>query len=411
MNTDPFGNPHNLTLTVMELEAAHLAKFDLGPGYPQLPVPDYVTRLYLDDRIEEMSLQTSPAWTPESQARMDANLDAAVRGFIGLETDPDSRPELRVTFTGSIALDRVISAVKRFARNNGSPHIDVVTTTPSIDIMRLFLAEHSEITSHFVESRKGGVLGALDLHSILDALRALRSSSRTLVCLLTSPENPTGEIWSKDALTKIAKECERLGAILIVDHCFVVAGVQSTPVARVWDVAPDQLNWMATWDTGKTFGLNEDKLGFIVCGTKSLTFALDEALAVMQFGVARRQKLFFTEILREAVDSHYLASLRRVCQGNLKSLVQALEGTSLIVRAPKAGSLALIDVGRTGLTDEQVRRRLMDNAIGVISGNVFFHGGWVPRNYVRVALARPQEHFDAAVKLILEILACAPKQA
>lgn len=390
------------TLTVQELEAAHLARFDLGPGYPQLPVPEYVTRIYLDDRIEAMSLQTAPAWTPASQASMDKELDSAVRAFIGLPTPAgrDKPPYLRTTFTGSTALDRVVSSVKRFARAAKAPEIDVVTTTPSIDIMRLFLEEHAEITPHFVESRKRNRMGALDVDKLRAALRAAKADRRTLVCLLTSPENPTGEHWPEVELRSIAEDCVELGAILIVDHTFAVSGVQTETIPKIWDLAPSGLRWLATWDTGKTFGLNEDKLGFIIAGDRGLADFVDEALAVMQFGVARRQKLFFTQVIQEAIDSDYLGELRTVCRKNLAVLVKGLRGTSIKVRKPSAGSMALLDFSATGYTDEEVRQALLRENVGVISGNVFFHGDWVPRSYVRVALARPAEHFADAVELI-----------
>jgi aspartate/methionine/tyrosine aminotransferase len=293
-----------------------------------------------------------------------------------------------------------VSSVKRFARATKSPEIDVVTTTPSIDIMRLFLEEHAEITPHFVESRKRGRMGALDVEKLRAALRAAKTGRRTLVCLLTSPENPTGEHWPEAELRGIAEDCAELGAILIVDHTFAVSGVQTGPIPKIWDLAPTGLHWLATWDTGKTFGLNEDKLGFIIAGDKALADFVDEALAVMQFGVARRQKLFFTQVIQEAIDSDYLGELRAVCRKNLAVLVRGLKGTSIKVRKPFAGSMALLDFSATGYTDEEVRQTLLQENVGVISGNVFFHGDWVPRNYVRVALARPVEHFADAVELI-----------
>lgn len=43
--------------------------------------------------------------------------------------------------------------------------------------------------------------------------------------LLSSPENPTGEIWSNSALKAIAKVCLYHKAVLIIDHCFLLAGV------------------------------------------------------------------------------------------------------------------------------------------------------------------------------------------
>src|SRR3954451_22807203 len=90
------------TFTVQEVEAAHLASFDLGPGYPQLQVPEYVTKLYLDDRIEELSLHFAPFWTPDKQALVNADLEASIANFLSIS--PHQFDGMRTTFSGSIAL-------------------------------------------------------------------------------------------------------------------------------------------------------------------------------------------------------------------------------------------------------------------------------------------------------------------
>ena len=102
------------TLTIQELEAAHFAEFDLGPGYPQLDPPGFVKRSYRDAGIEELSLLFAPAWSRSEQMSLDQDLDLAVRRFIDFPLDL-AREErgARFTFSGSIALDRAISASTR----------------------------------------------------------------------------------------------------------------------------------------------------------------------------------------------------------------------------------------------------------------------------------------------------------
>ncbi len=42
-------------LTEQELEVARSARFDLGAGYPQFPVPEFIRLSYRDDRLEDLS--------------------------------------------------------------------------------------------------------------------------------------------------------------------------------------------------------------------------------------------------------------------------------------------------------------------------------------------------------------------
>lgn len=396
-----------VTLTVQELQAAYLAQYDLGPGYPQLEVADYIRQLYMDDTIEDLSLRFAPLWSPDKQSLVDSDLDAAVRAFLHIPRGVGGL--IRVTFSGSIALDRVLAAALRMTTRTGADTLNVVTTTPCIDIMRLFLEERRAIIPHFVESKRGGLLGRLDLDPIIETVRGLRrgGGSAAVAVLLSSPENPTGATWTTDELRILAAACAELGAFLILDHCFAVAGVHdSTRLARIWDLDMDALpcEWVAVWDTGKTFGLNEDKLGFILSGTERVQTAVDESIAVLQFGVARRQKMFFSELLRRAFFYGHIDDLRQMCRSNLATATECA-GDKFSVRPITAGSLLLLDITPLGLTDEELRGKLLKHGIGVVAGNVFFHtDDWRPQCFVRVALARRPEYFAEAMSRLLSVL-------
>jgi cystathionine beta-lyase len=51
-----------------------------------------------------------------------------------------------------------------------------------------------------------------------DALDAALARDDVAACLLCSPHNPTGRVWSHDDLTTVADICARRGAVLIVDE-------------------------------------------------------------------------------------------------------------------------------------------------------------------------------------------------
>lgn len=389
------------TLTVQELQAAYLADYDLGPGYPHIEVPTYIRNLYMDDSIEDLSLRFAPFWSPDKQAQVDVDLESAVRRFLRI---PDTTVSIRPTFSGTLALDRALAAARRLASRAGYDDMTVVATTPSIDIMRLLFEDNRVIAPQFVPSRAGGVLGALDVEKVRDALLSTNDRHLFPVLMVTSPENPTGSTWSRDDLAELARACGSIGGFMIVDHCFAVAGVHDAALLpRIWDVPEVPCDWAAIWDTGKTFGLNEDKLGFIVCGSAESQNAVDAACAVMQFGVSRRQKMFFAELLRRSFFYGYVAELTDVCRANVRT-ASALLGDRLPVRPISAGSLLLIDIAPLQCTDEEARARLLDAAIGVVAGRVFFHTEWCPEHFLRVALARQPDYFAAAMERLLEVV-------
>lgn len=395
--------PTTSTLTEQEVESAHLAKYDLGPGYPQLEVDEYIRRLYLDDTIEELSLQFAPVWSPHKQAQVDLNLELSVRAFLKIPNDV--REAVRPTFSGSTALDRAITGLTSTKLGVGNGTVTVITTSPCIDIMKYFLEEHANVVPHFVESRHNEVVGAIDEMAFVETVQeiAKRGVDGSCIVLISSPENPTGRVWTHEGLKVLADACAACGATLVVDHCFAVAGVQhSDDFPRIWDIDQAQCEWLGIWDTGKTFGLNEDKLGFLIPGSSRVANSIDRALSVLQFGVARRQKLFFTELLRLAGYFGHVSRLQSICAQNLAYVEQ--KAPALLCGPPEGGSLALIDVGKMGFVDSDARSMLLREGIGTVAASVFFHTDWRPDHMVRIALARRPEYFREAFDSMIGLL-------
>lgn len=390
------------TLTDQEIQAAHQALFDLGPGYPQVTLPDYLRALYLDRAISEIGLAVAPGWTPTKQAMVDADLEEACRRMLLLPSD--SYHLLSATFSGSVALDRaLVAALSMSSNRKRHPAVGVVTTTPSIDIMRLFLAEKSQVITKFAPSRSDG-LGVLNRDEVLRRIAEVRQMANTgLVVLLTSPENPTGSIWQSDDLKAIGDACFEAGGTLVLDHTFVTAGVHSrADIECVWQVFGAGQDWIAIWDTGKTFGLNEDKLGFIISGSARAASAVRRAVGVLQFDVSRRQKVLFTELLRRSTLMDYAGYLSGICNRNLTTATELVTSTRIRLRPPTAASMLLVELPAGGADDERTRLSLLQAGIGVVAGNVFFHSRWRPRNMVRIALARDPDHFARAFSLFVK---------
>jgi histidinol-phosphate/aromatic aminotransferase/cobyric acid decarboxylase-like protein len=393
------------TLTEQELAAAQRAVHDLGPGYPLISLPGWCVNFANDKAIALASLEFPPAWSSVKSRNVEDELSRSVRDLLCIRDDAVS---MHATFSGSVALDRAMTAIVLFARERGCRSVHVITTSPCIDIMKLFLSERVEIEPIFVPSDANGDFPyGLNGDGICRALECSRTHNPTglQVVLLTSPENPTGEMWTGAQLSQIAARCAEHHALLVVDHCFLLAGVQAERPAAVWDIALGDLDWIGVWDTGKTIGMNEEKLGFLIVGGPHLSRFAEQSVNTIQFGVSRRQKLVFSAILSDRRFGAYLGQLRSICLHNVETLQELIvRDPRISVRLPKAGSMVLLNCSRVGVGDEVLRRLLLDAEVGVISGRVFFHSDPVPTDYIRLALARDPDYFRGSIIRLLHVL-------
>jgi len=391
---------HTPGLTEQELALASAARYDLGSGYPQIEAPEFVRRLFRDDRLEDLGLMGPPAWNAEKQALVDADLIDAVQRTLG----PDSFGcAVKPTFSGSVAVDRAIVACLRRSRGLGYQQLEVVTTSPSIDIMRDFLGERSDIVTLFSDCQNGMGFPLLDLDRVASLIAAPLKPGTTRAVLLTSPENPSGQFWSLVELKSIAGLCQDRGFSLVVDHCFLLAGVHDSTPPAVWQLGDTVEFWIGIWDTGKTYGLNGEKIGFLLC-SPSMAVHADDAIRVLQFETSRRQRLFFTELLRAAPYFDYISDLRTACRMNLDGLVALATERGLACLKPPAGSLALLDISSLNVVDTDFQRVLLEAGVGLVTGSSFFHGSTKCDTLMRVALARDPRIFSQALDVMNELL-------
>ena len=91
-----------------------------------------------------------------------------------------------------------------------------------------------------------------------------RISSETKTLLLCNPQNPTGNCWNAEDLTRLGEICLKRGVIVLADeiHCdFVTKGHKYTPFASLpnRDIVNNSLTFKAA---SKSFGLAAHKIGW-----------------------------------------------------------------------------------------------------------------------------------------------------
>lgn len=375
-------------LTDQELVITGAARVDIGAGYPHLELPDWMWAAVTDTSRSSTVYGFAPGVAGHDVASLTTQLLRSFCELLAIDTAHEENAF--ATFSGSVALDRAISTVAP----KGS---HVVSSSPSIDIIAGMLSERAVETT-FVETADGF---ALDVEGIR---RAIRPTTKCII--LTSPENPTGAVISEEQLRAIATLARDCGITLVLDQCFALIDPFSAGIPLLPTIAPEGLSWIFLWDTGKTFGLNEEKLGFIVC-SPDLRERVARRLNILQFDVSRRLKLLFHRLFREARRLNYASVLSSRVRHNIGLAVAALEGTKLQPIVPNAGSFLLLDALEHPLSASSIAAELLNTAsLGVIRIDSFF----APRppegqadRYLRLAMARESNTVAEAMHQIAKI--------
>ncbi len=397
--TDPTG-PLGSRLTDDAQAIARTATIDLGLGYPQLAHPPWLRHLLVTGVDPALAYSSSSRWSAAADAALDAALLEAACRCLGI--DEHHAANGLVTFSGSVALDRVLASQ---LGAGGS----VVITSPSVDMVSAMISEHPGAQAVCVPTTAPG------FHLDVDAVAAsLLADTRSIV--IASPDNPSGNVVVADQMHALVTLAMEHDVTLVVDQCFALINPHSIDIPVLAEFATPGLRWVMLWDTGKTFGLNHEKLGFVLCSPEVLP-GIRERLNVLQYDVSRRQKLLFRAVLDQAHANRWFDELSTTVAANLELVHQASLDVPLVASSPDAGSLTLLDVtevaeGMTGSVFAGVL--LADKGVGVIRAADFFHplapsGVRQPGHdhFVRVALAREpaqlETGMDAVVGLCREL--------
>lgn len=383
-------------LTHDELRIASEAELDLGVGYPEFSLPAWLHELWYDLPLGELTwryLDCTPGVRLVSGQSLPRSVDLTQQlcrtmlRYLGLE--PSLENNSFVTYSGSHAIERSLATLLE-------PERVAVTTTPSIDIITAMLRERNNVAVRHVAADVAG--SGVHVARLQEVIRGDPS-----VLILTSPENPTGYTYSAGELAEIVGACVSSGTPLVLDQCFCKVSPVGDSVPLLPNLAHDDLSFLFVWDTGKTFDLDDDKVGFIVC-SDDLVASFRDRLAVLQCTLPKRMLMLMKLVIEGAMSHHYGDTIREVVADNLREVVLAMTGTGVEVLTPRAGGFVLLDISPLGVSSAAFSEGLLaEERVGVVSASSFFHDGCADERYdryVRLALLRDRDELRRAMHRI-----------
>jgi cystathionine beta-lyase len=226
----------------------------------------------------------------------------------------------------------------------------------------------------------GGFTYAIDF----DDLEAKAADPRTPLMILCNPHNPTGRVWTRAELERVAEICRRHGVTVVSDeiHCeLTMPGIDYVPYATVdsdavvccspskaFNIAGLQIANIIVEDSAKRYHINRAVNDNEVCDVNPM--------GVAALIAAYNEGGEWLDQLREYLHENY-RTLRKFFNDNFPNLP---------VADLSATYLAWIDITALGMTSGEVENMLLER------GKVWVNGGamYGDDRYIRINMACPR---------------------
>lgn len=226
------------------------------------------------------------------------------------------------------------------------------------------------------------------------------ADDKTTLFLLCNPHNPTGRVWTRQELQRMADICRRHHVAIVSDeiHCeLIMPGQTFVPMATV-DSEAVILN-----SPTKSFNIAGLQIANIICANAEWRRRIDRAININEVCDVNP---FGPEALKAAYNESeaWLDALNLYLWDNYQALVSfAAEHLPQWHVCPLEGTyLPWVDVTATGMTSQQYADQLLEQArVWVNPGTLY--GARSGEGYIRLNIACPRSLLMEALQRIANI--------
>lgn len=214
-------------------------------------------------------------------------------------------------------------------------------------------------------------------------------AKKASMCLISSPHNPVGRVWTKEELLRLGEICLRNNVIIISDEVhndLILPGYKHIPIASLSkEISDITVTCMAP---SKTFNLAGLSTSSVIISNKVLRDKFEDIINRYHLSFGN----LFGAIASEAgytKGERWVDEVNEYISLNYKFVEQALliAGSRIKLIKPEATYLAWLDFRDTGYNDEQIKDMLINTAmLGLSHGPSFGDGG---EGFQRMNLATP----------------------
>lgn len=364
-----------------------------GAGEPDFPTPDYVVAAAMEAAQNPRFHRYSPAaGLPELRAAV-AEKTTRDSGY-RIQGEALTPANVLITNGGKQAVYNTFATLL-------DPGDEVIVPTPFWTTYPEAIKLAGGVPVDIFAGPEQGYKVTLDqLESVL--------SERTKVLVFVSPSNPTGAVYSADAVREIGRWAADKGLWVVTDEIYehlTYDGAEFTSIAALPELA-DQvvvLNGVA-----KTYAMTGWRVGWMVGPTDIIKAAsnLQSHATSNVANVSQMAALAAVEGSLDAVETMKAAFDRR--RRAIVSGLNAIEGFSC--PTPEGAFYAYVDVrealgreigGRTPQTSAELAEIILEQAkVAVVPGEAFG-----PSGFLRLSYALGDDDLDKGLRRIQELMA------
>lgn len=224
-----------------------------------------------------------------------------------------------------------------------------------------------------------------------------RLTGKEKILIWCSPQNPSGRVWTADELRAVSEFARKNGLLLVSDeihHDLVYPGNTFVPMAVAAPQDADNTIYLTA--ASKTFNIAGQRTGNMIIADPELRAAMRKRLSTLDYGPSSLGVKMITAAYSPEgatwVDEQ-IAHLQSNCE-IFNTGINAIPGVwSMPLQSTY---LAWVDFSGTGMTHEEVARRIRDTAkIAVSQGPTFGTGG---ETFMRFNLATQRATVEEAVR-------------
>lgn len=317
----PDGTTRPTIFAEMSALAASTGAANLGQGFPDEDGPEWIREVAVQAMRAGRNQYPPGRGIPELRAAIAEHQHHRY----GIELDPET--EVLVSTGATEALTAAVLAL-------AGPGDEVLTLEPFYDshAAAIVMAGATHTTAP-LQPGDGGF--RLDVEALRGAV-----TEQTRVILINSPHNPTGTVLTREELTALAGEAQRVDAIVVTDEVYehlTFDGAEHIPIATLPGMRERTITISSA---GKTFSLTGWKIGW-ASGPAPLIEAM---LAVKQFLTYSGGAPFQPAIARALVEgADDIAGLRSSLDARRELLLDGLQSAGFTSVRPSGTYFVCVD--------------------------------------------------------------------